>query len=50
MNREKFYRASQSGNVLLLRAAIGNSGGGDVGKVSLLVDTGSSYTILPVEV
>jgi len=48
VSREKSYRAWRSGNSLLLRAAAGGASG-DALKVRLLVDTGASYTMLPVE-
>jgi len=49
VRKEKSYRASRFGNTLLLRAVVG-SGSGNVLQVQLLVDTGASYTMLPVEV
>ena len=44
----KRYRVDRIGNLLLTRAAVHGPGGTKV--VRLLVDTGSSFTILPVEV
>ena len=49
MREERPYRLLRQGNLLLLRAAVGGRDGGIV-VVRLLVDTGASYTILPVEV
>ncbi len=49
MREEKPYRLLRQGNLLLLRAAVGGTDGGVV-VVRLLVDTGASYTMLPVEV
>ena len=49
MRKRASYRLKRYGNLLLLRAAIGGKGN-DVAVARLLVDTGSSYTILPVEV
>lgn len=43
------YQLSRFGNLLQAQAAIG-SRGGQVGRFRLLVDTGASYTMLPVEV
>ena len=42
------YTLTRSGNLLLARAAVAGPGGTKV--IHLLVDTGSTYTILPVEV
>ena len=42
------YRVSRIGNLLVTRGAVHGAGGTKV--VRLLVDTGSSFTILPVEV
>jgi predicted aspartyl protease len=44
----KRYRVDRIGNLLLTRAAVHGPGGTKI--VRLLVDTGSSFTILPVEV
>ena len=49
MSAQKPYRLLRHGNLLLLRAAIGGRDDGVV-VVRLLVDTGASYTMLPVEV
>ena len=43
------YRVSRRGNLLLVRAAVGGADGSVV-VLRLLLDTGSSYTVLPVEV
>jgi aspartyl protease family protein len=42
------YTLIRTGNLLLARAAVTGPGGTKV--INLLVDTGSTYTILPVEV
>ena len=42
------YTLTRSGNLLLARAAV--TGPGSTKVINLLVDTGSTYTILPVEV
>lgn len=39
---------SRQGNLLLVRAAVGEADGGVV-VLRLLLDTGSSYTVVPVE-
>jgi len=44
----KAYSVKRIGNLLLTRGAVHGPGGTKV--IRLLVDTGSSYTILPVEV
>lgn len=49
MRGEKSYRLLRYGNLLVLRAAVGGREGGVV-VVRVLVDTGASYTMLPVEV
>ncbi len=49
MKEEKPYRLLRQGKLLLLRAAVGGKEGGVV-VVRLLVDTGASQTVLPVEV
>ena len=49
MTSQKLYRLSRSGKLLLLKAAAGGIEG-RVAQVTLLVDTGSTYTILPVKV
>ncbi len=49
MKEEKPYRLLRQGKLLLLRAAIGGKESGVV-VVRLLVDTGASQTVLPVEV
>lgn len=50
MTAYRIYQLSRHGNLLLLRAATGGSNGCDVQAVRLLVDTGSSYTTLPIQV
>ncbi len=49
MTDAKSYRLARHGKLLILRAAVGGRNGGVV-VVRLLVDTGASYTIVPVEV
>ena len=49
MSGVKTYRLLQYGKLLLLRAAVGGRERGVV-VLRLLVDTGASYTMLPVEV
>lgn len=46
---EQVYRLIRRGRLLIARAAISDGQGGVV-AVRLLVDTGSSYTVLPFEV
>jgi predicted aspartyl protease len=48
---QKFYRLLRYGqNLLAVQATVGSREGGDFVRVRLLVDTGSSFTILPVQV
>jgi len=50
-NYQKAYRLLRYGqNLLAVQATIGSREGGDFLRVRLLVDTGSSFTILPVQV
>jgi predicted aspartyl protease len=50
-NYQKVYRLLRYGqNLLAVQATIGSREGGDFLRVRLLIDTGSSFTILPVEV
>ncbi len=50
-NSQKAYRLLRYGpNLLAVQATIGSRQGGDFLRVRLLVDTGSSFTILPVQV
>jgi len=49
MKSGKPYRLHRQGNLLILRAAVGGMGG-SVTVLRLLLDTGASYTMLPVEV
>lgn len=49
MKDDKSYRLLRQGRLLVLRAAMGGKDGGVV-VVRLLVDTGASHTVLPVEV
>ncbi|WP_181280585.1 hypothetical protein [Aphanothece hegewaldii] len=44
MTNKKIYKLSRYGNLLIVNAAIANNI--DIRKVKLLVDTGSSYTVL----
>ncbi|MEG4841335.1 retropepsin-like aspartic protease [Microcoleus sp. B9-D4] len=47
----KVYRLLRYGqNLLAVQATVGSREGGDFVRVRLLVDTGSSFTILPVQV
>jgi predicted aspartyl protease len=45
---KNFYRLREVGNLMSLRVAFGNREG-DSKTVRLLVDTGSSYTVLPTD-
>lgn len=48
---QKVYRLLRYGqNLLAVQATVGSRVGGDFVRVRLLVDTGSSFTILPVQV
>ena len=47
--RGKTYRLERRDSLLLLRAAVGGTNG-QASVLRLLLDTGSSYTMLPVEV
>ncbi|MEG4587670.1 retropepsin-like aspartic protease [Microcoleus sp. MOSTC5] len=48
---QKVYRLLRYGqNLLAVPATVGSREGGDFVRVRLLVDTGSSFTILPVQV
>ncbi|MCW6051660.1 retroviral-like aspartic protease family protein [Lyngbya sp. CCAP 1446/10] len=50
-NSQKTYRLLRYGqNLLAVQATIGSREGGNFLRVRLLVDTGSSFTILPVQV
>lgn len=49
MSRRRRYRALRRGNLLLVRAAAGSAQSGSV-VLRLLIDSGSSHTVLPVEV
>ncbi len=50
-NYQKVYRLLRYGqNLLAVQATIGSREGGDFLRVRLLIDTGSSFTVLPVEV
>ncbi|MBE9188127.1 retropepsin-like domain-containing protein [Microcoleus sp. LEGE 07076] len=47
---QKVYRLLRYGqNLLAVQATVGSREGGDFVRVRLLVDTGSSFTILPVQ-
>jgi predicted aspartyl protease len=47
---QRIYQLFRSGNLLLLRAAVGGRDNRGVQALNFLVDTGSSYTTLPVKV
>lgn len=47
--RKKIYHLERRDRLLLLRAAVGGTNG-QASVLRLLLDTGSSYTVLPVEV
>jgi predicted aspartyl protease len=48
---QKVYRLLHYGqNLLAVQTTVGSKEGGDFVRVRLLVDTGSSFTILPVQV
>lgn len=49
MTSQAIYRCSRSGKLLLLQAAAGRTDG-SVKRIRLLVDTGSSYTIVWSEI
>lgn len=46
---KRLYKAQRHGNLLWIRAAIGVEGGEPI-SVRLMVDTGSSFTVLPTMV
>ncbi|MCD5408183.1 aspartyl protease family protein [Candidatus Bipolaricaulota bacterium] len=48
MKKDKSYKLHRQGNLLILRAAVGGIDGSVV-VLRLLLDTGASYTMLPVE-
>ncbi|ACK71621.1 hypothetical protein PCC7424_3221 [Gloeothece citriformis PCC 7424] len=51
MNQQKHYSLLPYGvNLFKLKAVVGGTRKGFSGRVTLLVDTGSSFTILPVEI
>lgn len=49
MSNKKIYRCYRQQNVLWLRAAVGRDGDAPL-LVRLLIDTGSSYTVLPLPI
>ena len=49
-NYPKVYQLSRYGNLLLTSATVGSKKQGDFFQLRLLVDTGSKYTILPVQI
>jgi predicted aspartyl protease len=49
MSPRIIYPLQRSGNLLFLRASVGGSNGDSL-RVRLLVDTGASYTTLPLRV
>jgi len=48
-NYPKVYQLSRHGNLLLTSATLGSKKQGYFARARLLMDTGSSYTILPVK-
>ena len=48
MKTGRIYHLDKCGNLLLLKAAVGGADGGVV-VLRLLLDTGASFTVLPVE-
>lgn len=49
MTQKKSYRVQRQGNLLWVRGAVGGNDGSVI-VVRLLVDTGSSFTVLPTSV
>ena len=49
MTEKKSYRVQRQGNLLRVRAAVGGNDGSVI-VVRLLVDTGSSFTVLPTRI
>ena len=49
MTEKKSYRVQRQGNLLWVRVAVGGNDGSAI-VVRLLVDTGSSFTVLPTRV
>lgn len=49
MTQKKSYRVQRQGNLLWVRGAVGGNDGSVI-VVRLLVDTGSSFTVLPTRV
>ncbi len=45
MSKEKIYRLSRYGNCLVVNAVVGGNNN-QIRKIKLLVDTGSSYTVI----
>ncbi|MGK7946260.1 MAG: transcriptional regulator, partial [Microcystaceae cyanobacterium] len=45
MTKEKIYRLSRYGNCLVVNAVVGGNNN-QLRKIKLLVDTGSSYTVI----
>lgn len=50
MSKQSIYRVNRWGDLLWIRAAVGNRSGSSIVKVRLLVDTGASFTTLPSRV
>jgi predicted aspartyl protease len=50
VTRQRIYQLSRYGKLLMLRAAVQGREGREVQAVRLLVDTGSSYTTLPLQI
>ena len=49
MSRKLIYRCNQKQNVLWIRAAVGRDQDTPL-LISLLIDTGASYTVLPIPI
>ena len=49
MSQKKIYRCNRQQNVLWLRAAVGRDGDRPI-IVRLLIDTGASYSVLPIPI
>lgn len=50
MTVKKVYQLSRYGNLLLLRGVVGGRDNQEIMALKFLVDTGSTYTTLPVQV
>ena len=49
MSQKKIYRCNRQQNILWLRAAVGRDGNKPI-VVRLLIDTGASYSVLPIPI